>query len=958
MIQKLQYIIEAKDTSSLIDFLKNLSDKERSYIARKIEDSSKEHIDRSNMEMDIFLEHHEIQEYYQSDLYQKYAIKHTKFQLVQFICGTVTYVNSDICKLIYQHQILDWYFPRWLYEDKHDRYFPTHYYLQLKCQENNVRTASWEETANALARFDLFSVETIPQITLQEHIWYLFAYECNIHNQYEGKGDYWIEMVVKLAQEKKISHLRVVEECLLSVTRFSNKAITGYFFKMLYFLEPTDEELLALQPSLHLVLQSQHSKPINQTLKYIKRIYKEPSFDIDSFMEQVPLLLSWSVKSVVNATLSLIDLLIKAYPAYKESLALLATQALAQTDESLQSKTIKLLAKHKLLEKQTILDEISIYSDGLYSNIKAMLPDMQQIDSKSKDIEITPPKYIREDNRIIYPESFEDMVFFFSSILDATEPYKFDIFTALLPKFDTMVTKNNADKIAPAIQRAYRYYIKWGVSERIEPQLYFIVSNALLYYGWLLIRRLSKNFSDRELSFSLHKLFFNSFKSPRGAEFSKIIQKEYNESPKEYKDFQKLLASLQAFVGYEVPPIDFKNLPKEASVLYIFKQQLQQTFKNIEIQTPPQIPLSLPTHSPCFIEMQHFISRVNNHKEFSDMQMQITLQRLQLENIDEKIFDLLVSSELKLLLLYLSNKVDFPSSPLKHPSWWLIAISRKQDKEALKTFVQTYIKTKINIDAIFNVSFEVISKKWQYEGWEKGEKVMLSMIDKKLKLYKEPFLINLPFESIFKHIYIEYQNSEISILDVIYGLYLMPLTPEPYIVKFLENIIGHWGSSQTKKATEYFVKYLIDIWRDFQPSATTFVAVMMLYESKTARQLSSELWYKATTEGTMNHQLLGEILGKLEHNEYAPLKRFTDLVVSNMLNLSSLHNQALHTLLSSMISQMNDEPIKGTKKLLEIYLEVLSLTNLEIPQKTRTKLQIWGEVKSLRSVVKKINSRR
>ena len=121
-----------------------------------------------------------------------------------------------------------------------------------------------------------------------------------------------------------------------------------------------------------------------------------------------------------------------------------------------------------------------------------------------------------------------------------------------------------------------------------------------------------------------------------------------------------------------------------------------------------------------------------------------------------------------------------------------------------------------------------------------------------------------------------------------------------------------------------------------------------------ALTLSSELWIKATSEGTMNHQLLGETLGKLEHNEYAPLKRFTDLIVANMLNISSLHNRGLETLLSFMIKKMNNEPIKGTKKLLEIYLEVLSLTKQKPSQEVLDKLMVWGEVKSLSGIVKKI----
>jgi hypothetical protein len=63
----------------------------------------------------------------------------------------------------------------------------------------------------------------------------------------------------------------------------------------------------------------------------------------------------------------------------------------------------------------------------------------------------------------------------------------------------------------------------------------------------------------------------------------------------------------------------------------------------------------------------------------------------------------------------------------------------------------------------------------------------------------------------------------------------------------------------------------------------------------------------------MNHKLLGETLGRLEHNEYAPLKRFSDLIVESMLGVSTLHNHALFSLLNAMLPQMNDEPIKGKK---------------------------------------------
>jgi hypothetical protein len=182
----------------------------------------------------------------------------------------------------------------------------------------------------------------------------------------------------------------------------------------------------------------------------------------------------------------------------------------------------------------------------------------------------------------------------------------------------------------------------------------------------------------------------------------------------------------------------------------------------------------------------------------------------------------------------------------------------------------------------------------------------------------------------------------------------MPSLPESYLLQLIENISGHWESAQIIRTIENLLKHLIEIWKDFYPDTYLFVALMMVYTSKTARTLASELWIKATSEGTLNHTLLGETLGKLEHNEYAPLKRFTDLVVANMLNISNLHNKGLYALLSSMIEQMNDEPIKGTKKLLEIYLEILSLTGEKIPEEVLNKLKIWNTFKSLRVVLKKI----
>ena len=68
------------------------------------------------------------------------------------------------------------------------------------------------------------------------------------------------------------------------------------------------------------------------------------------------------------------------------------------------------MQKYKLLDNQTILDEIKLYADGLYHASKELLPNMEETKSE-ESFEVTPPQYIREDNKMPTYESFDELVF-------------------------------------------------------------------------------------------------------------------------------------------------------------------------------------------------------------------------------------------------------------------------------------------------------------------------------------------------------------------------------------------------------------------------------------------------------------------------------------------------------------------------------------------------------------------
>lgn len=159
----------------------------------------------------------------------------------------------------------------------------------------------------------------MPAITLKEHIWYLFRYECGVQskNIKIQAHAFWMQAFKTLTEAGKIEHLRVLEEAFLTVSRNLNRAVTGFYFDLIATLEPADEELIRLQEAMLTVFAARHSKPINQVLTYIKRIYRDTRFDVTGFMAYLPQLLTTDIKSTVSATLHLIDALGEGLPGVK-----------------------------------------------------------------------------------------------------------------------------------------------------------------------------------------------------------------------------------------------------------------------------------------------------------------------------------------------------------------------------------------------------------------------------------------------------------------------------------------------------------------------------------------------------------------------------------------------------------------------------------------------------------------
>ena len=103
------------------------------------------------------------------------------------------------------------------------------------------------------------------------------------------------------------------------------------------------------------------------------------------------------------------------------------------------------------------------------------------------------------------------------------------------------------------------------------------------------------------------------------------------------------------------------------------------------------------------------------------------------------------------------------------------------------------------------------------------------------------------------------------------------------------------------------------------------------------------------TNAKINNEKLGEIIGRHQAIEFAPLKRLTDLIVKQLFRVSDKHNIALLIVVENIVKQLPDEPITHLKKLLEIYGELLAMTNSKIADPTiARKMETWKNSASLK----------
>ncbi len=903
-------------------------------------------------------------------------LQHRILGVAGFICHTqkdFEQVSSGVINKETLDVILPWYCPDWFSDfiNNYGRqgftpYFLLSYDWYMELVEQQYVSESPQLIANILPKYIFKSLhkgqEYVPEnllkraITLNEHIWHIFDHESGINwsDRYinlpdESKDGLWIDTFKKYAGENRIDRKRLLKESLKASNNNFNQTLSGWFMELFIKLEPTKAETMELQQGLFQLLGSPHSKVVNTSSKYLKNLANEQGFLMDAYIDYAPSMLTSESKAIVTGALMTLDKLAKKYLDRREQICIIACQALIHQDNNLQLRAAKLVQKYGDVNSQPVKESIQAYYESLFSEARDILSDFSTgFVNYEAFIEDDLSKYGSTLVEIRMPEDFDELVFLTSQSFDQNKTFHFDLLPAAILKFQNEMTAENILKLTPAFQRAYKMIASdWTHSMGYLDDM---LANFFTSYGQLLVK------------------FY-----PVAAEPIRIMHQSFvkleNEKKAKWIGYQSRLEGIKPWDIYT-----------HSSGYKPHKHILLNAFSMLEKKISLPL-LSTPTHEPCWVSSIALIERLSRYQEANvipgDMDFQIAIARcIKGEPLQAiKLADKSLNGEYRELMGFVLGEDQPPKDSYKLKSAWLVAAATRFSLNVDPKWSSFSSLSDTYLTGEFDWDLQVEGYSWRQYDYKlrknidvpaKRKTIRIKFGDKQKKTSAFKTVLNKILStrneiepSVYDCIELKFKWLSAECNDIKRLLYLNPFQPQILLAHIINKGLKHidFSEANDKKLIIYTLQTLLTLNFRYGAISNLFIASCMITSDKTVRTYAAELWIKGVTEGNMDSGSIGEIIGKHERIELAPLKRFTDLVISNMFQISQKHNRELERLLDACIGQMNDAPINGCKKLLEIYTEVLSVNKNKVQnENVIRRLNAWETTETLKKIIQKLQN--
>lgn len=335
-IQEFKNILTAEATAQIVPFLKSLNAIQKEEIAMMLPELEKEYYTQV------------------ADSANRNDFKATETQenilsITFFVLYTRAYFQKSHQNNIIHREVIDtilpWYCPDWFsdyindysyideaYPDENDMYFDISYDWYM----NYVTLGYIKSSANMIAKllpraitaYDedyelIYRPEKLlkRELTLQQHIWYLFEFETRISVDYklEEAGDsIWENTFINYISSGKIERSRFLRETLTGAARNFNPSLSGWYINLYSMLQPSLSEMLLLKKELLTLLDSTTVKVVTTVLKSIEQIAAEDEFEVSFFLDRSSNLLTLNVKKITTSVLLIFEKLVEKYPEHTD----------------------------------------------------------------------------------------------------------------------------------------------------------------------------------------------------------------------------------------------------------------------------------------------------------------------------------------------------------------------------------------------------------------------------------------------------------------------------------------------------------------------------------------------------------------------------------------------------------------------------------------------------------------
>ena len=388
---------------------------------------------------------------------------------------------------------------------------------------------------------------------------------------------YWDEVFELLVHYGYPIPRSFVGQLLESLLNQWKKPHLDWHCRLLKWLAPTQEELLAHQQTLFAVLGTGVGSVVKTVMEYIVSIANAPQFDFEGFRVQLPL--AFTVEKQPKTLLQGVEILAKEFKkhaptdlSYREQLAVLFTQP----DVKLQEAVTDLLTTYfadkglaevvapykdylkgkaqKLLENHSL--EVAETSASVTPNSQAITPNTQPLTPNTHTL--TP---------ILYPLTPNETLFLLGDCIREKSAATIDVFFDALVRLQEQIPADYTEQIKP--------YLK-----QLLAREWFVGTMPLLYH------------------------FLDSWSNQSPTPLVYDTDKEWKEIQKLYKEDKYTQA-------------DKLDKPR---VMHIAANEAQQTFPYLfnkiartlqKLKEKDTLPfLSTPTHEPFYIEAEVLVDKL------------------------------------------------------------------------------------------------------------------------------------------------------------------------------------------------------------------------------------------------------------------------------------------------------------------------------------------------------------